>query len=114
MEPVSHCVGLRVHDPGSIPSSLTGQYMQGLAPTTLAEGYIDLSSRSTKTTQFTHVLLPVLPTEPTGSLINTSLRPLVDEAALLDTLRHRRIRGAALNVFNIESLPANSLWWSED
>jgi hypothetical protein len=21
---VSHCVGLRVHDPGSIPSSLTG------------------------------------------------------------------------------------------
>jgi hypothetical protein len=63
MEPVSHCVGLRVHDPGSIPSSLTGQYMQGLAPTTLAEGYIDLSSRSTRTTRFTHVLLPVLPTQ---------------------------------------------------
>jgi phosphoglycerate dehydrogenase-like enzyme len=52
--------------------------------------------------------------EPTGILINTSLRPLVDKAALLDTLRHRPIRGATLNVFNIESLPANSLWWSED
>jgi hypothetical protein len=37
--------------------------MQGLAPTTLAEGYIDLSSRSTRTTRFTHVLLPVLPTQ---------------------------------------------------
>jgi phosphoglycerate dehydrogenase-like enzyme len=51
--------------------------------------------------------------KPTGILINTSHRPLVDEAALLDTLRHRRIRGAALNVFNIEPLPANSLWRSE-
>jgi hypothetical protein len=57
---VSYYVGLRVHDPGSISSSLTGQYMQGLALTTLAKGYIDLSSRSTRTTRFTHVLFPVL------------------------------------------------------
>lgn len=50
----------------------------------------------------------------TGLLINTSLGPLVDEAALLDTLRHGRIRGAALDVFDIEPLPADSPWRNED
>ncbi|KAG9189889.1 glycerate dehydrogenase [Alternaria panax] len=52
--------------------------------------------------------------KPTGLLINTSRGPLVDEAALLDTLRHGRIRGAALDVFDIEPLPADSPWRSED
>ncbi|KAL1796205.1 hypothetical protein ACET3X_004745 [Alternaria dauci] len=52
--------------------------------------------------------------KPTGLLINTSRGPLVDEAALLDTLRHGRIRGAALDVFDIEPLPADSPWRNED
>lgn len=52
--------------------------------------------------------------KPTGLLINTSRGPLVDEAALLDTLRDGRIRGAALDVFDIEPLPADSPWRSED
>jgi phosphoglycerate dehydrogenase-like enzyme len=49
-----------------------------------------------------------------GLLINTSRGPLIDEAALLDTLRNGRIRGAALDVFDIEPLPADSLWRSEN
>ncbi|KAH7406260.1 D-isomer-specific 2-hydroxyacid dehydrogenase-like protein [Phaeosphaeria sp. MPI-PUGE-AT-0046c] len=49
-----------------------------------------------------------------GLLINTSRGPLVDEAALLDTLRHGRIRGAALDVFDMEPLPADSPWRNED
>jgi phosphoglycerate dehydrogenase-like enzyme len=52
--------------------------------------------------------------KPSGLLINTSRGPLVDEAALLDTLRHGRIRGAALDVFDIEPLPADSPWRTED
>ncbi|KAL5114981.1 hypothetical protein ACEQ8H_007154 [Pleosporales sp. CAS-2024a] len=49
-----------------------------------------------------------------GLLVNTSRGPLIDEAVLLDTLRHGRIRGAALDVFNIEPLPADSPWRTED
>jgi lactate dehydrogenase-like 2-hydroxyacid dehydrogenase len=51
---------------------------------------------------------------PSSLLINTSRGPLVDEAALLDTLSNGRIRGAALDVFDIEPLPADSPWRTED
>jgi phosphoglycerate dehydrogenase-like enzyme len=44
--------------------------------------------------------------KPTAYLINTSRGPIVDEAALINTLQQRRIAGAALDVFAIEPLPA--------
>ena len=52
--------------------------------------------------------------KPDAYLINVARGPLIDEAALLDTLKHRRIAGAALDVFTAEPLPHDSPFWSLD
>ena len=44
--------------------------------------------------------------KPTAILVNTSRGPIVDEDALVDVLRARRIGGAAIDVFDTEPLPA--------
>jgi phosphoglycerate dehydrogenase-like enzyme len=46
--------------------------------------------------------------KPTAYLINTSRGAIVDEAALVEALRHRRIAGAGLDVFEHEPLAAGN------
>jgi phosphoglycerate dehydrogenase-like enzyme len=49
--------------------------------------------------------------KPESFLINVGRGPQVDELALADALKHRRIAGAALDVFEQEPLPADSPLW---
>jgi phosphoglycerate dehydrogenase-like enzyme len=44
--------------------------------------------------------------KPTAVVINVGRGPVIDEAALVRVLREKRIRGAALDVFEQEPLPA--------
>jgi len=45
--------------------------------------------------------------KPTAYLINTSRGPIVDEDALLDALKQKKIAGAGLDTFSIEPLPVD-------
>jgi phosphoglycerate dehydrogenase-like enzyme len=52
--------------------------------------------------------------KPDSYLINVGRGPLIDAAALVETLRERRIAGAALDVFEQEPLPEASPLWNLD
>ena len=52
--------------------------------------------------------------KPSARLINTSRGPIINEPAVIAALRERRIAGAALDVFDIEPLPADHPFRSLD
>jgi phosphoglycerate dehydrogenase-like enzyme len=52
--------------------------------------------------------------KPAAWLLNLARGPIVDEAALVDALRARRIGGAVLDVFDTEPLPAEHPLWGLD
>ncbi len=65
--------------------------------------HLQLSDRSRGIVGATELALM----KPSAILVNTSRGPIVDEAALLGALRERRIAGAALDVYDVEPLPAD-------
>ncbi|MEC9153047.1 MAG: D-2-hydroxyacid dehydrogenase family protein [Pseudomonadota bacterium] len=52
--------------------------------------------------------------KPTAFLVNTSRGPIVNENALIDALRQKRIAGAGLDVYDVEPLPINHPFRSLD
>jgi D-3-phosphoglycerate dehydrogenase / 2-oxoglutarate reductase len=86
---------------------------QGTTPvdieTLFAEAdYISVHTPLTKSTRHSIGAKLLARMKPTSFLINTSRGPVIDEAALCDALREKRIAGAALDVTEIEPLPGSS------
>lgn len=52
--------------------------------------------------------------KPSAFLINVARGEMIDDDALIDALRHRRIAGAGLDVATPEPLPPSSPYWAMD
>lgn len=52
--------------------------------------------------------------KPSAVILNVGRGPVIDESAMIEALRTRRIRGAALDVFDVEPLPPDSPLWDLD
>jgi phosphoglycerate dehydrogenase-like enzyme len=52
--------------------------------------------------------------KPSAIIMNVGRGPVIDEAAMIEALRTKRIRGGALDVFETEPLPHENPIWSLD
>jgi len=52
--------------------------------------------------------------KPSAIIMNVGRGPVIDEAAMVEALQTKRIRGGAIDVFEVEPLPPDSPLWSLD
>lgn len=102
-----HVVG---HDPYLLPERAAELNVRLLALDVLLRT-ADVVTLHVALTDQTHHLIDAERLQlmkPTAVLINTARGELVDEAALAHAVREKRIGGAAIDVFAVEPLPADS------
>lgn len=93
-------------DPYVAPDTLPGGVELVDLPMLLAESdVVNVQVTLTKETRHMIGAVEIARMKPTAYLINTSRGGVVDEQALLEALKTRRIAGAALDVFEKEPLP---------
>ena len=76
--------------------------------------YVVVAAPSTSQTRNSINAAAIARMKPASVLINVSRGDVVDESALIDALKANRIRGAGLDVFVTEPLPASSEFWKLD
>lgn len=94
------------------PESVEKVYAANELPKLLAESdYVVLSAPVLASTQKLMHKETLAAMKPDAYLINVGRGALVDEQALADAIRNKKIAGAALDVFDKEPLPADSPLW---
>ncbi len=98
-------------DPATLPVSFveeTGLRLMPLRALLEESDFVSLHCDLNPTTRHLIGRAELAAMRPTAYLINTARGPVIDEAALINALCERRIAGAALDVFEVEPLPADS------
>ncbi|MFZ0607773.1 MAG: D-2-hydroxyacid dehydrogenase [Xanthobacteraceae bacterium] len=116
LAPMCKAFGMRVVGVSSSPRAVAGfDRMHGRDELTQVVGDFDFFVLLTPLTPATRnsIGAKVLAAmKPSSFLINLARGGVVDELALVEALREKRVAGAALDVFNQEPLPADHPFWA--
>ena len=101
-------VGSDPADPARAAAEAGGVRTAPLEEVLAAADYLVLSCPLTPETHHLIDAGALSAMKPGAKLINVARGPIVDEPALVEALRGARLAGAALDVFEVEPMPANS------
>jgi phosphoglycerate dehydrogenase-like enzyme len=105
-------IAVREHPEKKMPEGVAAVYAPAEINDLLAQSnYVVVAAPLTPATRGLMNADRLAAMRPDAYLINVGRGPQVDEIALADALRNRRIAGAALDVFEQEPLPASSSLW---
>lgn len=100
--------GHDVMDPACLRAADIGVQIREVEQIFARADYIALCCPLTEETRHIVNEKSIAAMKPAVSIINTARGPLIDEAALIEALRSGHVASAALDVFEVEPLPAES------